>query len=158
MPRDFSTGFDRVVHSTEAAEIPLVLLEIEHENLQVPIRVVADTADLTSNSFLFQALAFRITLPNDPESGLTETVLELDNVGRELVQWIETADLSKETTVRLMLVRRSAPDNIEWETTFYLDDIEVNSLYVRGRLTYQTSLNERAVTLIYNSQTAPGLR
>ena len=157
MPKQFSNEFNRNINSSEAAEVPLVLLEIDHEDLSTPIRVVNDRDNLTSNGDLYVGYAFNFAGFNDPERGLAEAELVLDNVGRELVDWIEAANLRTPTTVRIQLALRSDPDELAFETVMFLDDLTMDQRTVSGRLSYGVKLDEPAVVTRYTAQTAPGL-
>lgn len=157
MAKNVSETYQKTVNSTEAEEFPKVLLEIDHEDLTQPIRVVNDNEDITSNGHLFQAFAFNFSGIPDPEVGLAEAELTLDNVGKELVQWIEVANLRKTTTCRIMVVLASAPDILEFDTTMFLDNIQMDQRTVSGRLSYGVKLDEPAVAMRYTAQTAPGL-
>lgn len=157
MAKTFSNTFQGSINSTESDEFPKILLEIDHEALASPIRVCNDTDDITSNGNLFQRFPFRFSGIRDPENGLAEAQLQLDNVGRELVTWIEAANLRKPTTCKIMIVLASAPDNVEFETTMFLDDIAMDQEVVEGRLSYGVKLDEPGVVTRYTAQTAPGL-
>lgn len=157
MAREVSAGFHKTINSTEAAEFPVVLLEIDHDDLSSPIRVVNDRDGLTSNGDFYVGFAFSFTGVEDPEQGLAEAALTMDNVGKELVQWIDAANLRKPTTVRIQVVLPSDPNTIEFETTMFFDDISMDQTTVSGRLSYGVRLDEPAVAVRYTAQTAPGL-
>lgn len=157
MAKSYSTGMQQTLNRTSADEPVLLLLEIDHTDLATPVRVVNDTQDITSNGNLFTACAFRYTLPDDLEQGNTRARIAIDNVGRELVQWLELSNGGEGATVRMMQVRPSAPDTIEWETTMTLSNVSQNVMEVSGQLGYEDLLKRPAVSLVYDPATAPGV-
>lgn len=157
MARSFTANFNRTINSVEASEFPLVLLEVDHADLSVPIRVVNDYDNITSNGDLYQRFAFRFSGVADPETGLAEATLAFDNVGREFMQWVEIADFRKPVTVRIQVVRRSDPDEVEYETTMFLDDIIADPTSIEGRLSYNLGFDIPLTPVVYNKQKAPGL-
>jgi hypothetical protein len=88
---------------------------------------------------------------------MAEATLVLDNVGRELVVWVDNANLRKPTTCTIRLVLASDPDTVEFETTMFLDDVSINVLVLTGRLSYGLRLDEPGVATRYTAQIAPGL-
>lgn len=157
MPRNYSSNFHRTVNSIDADEVPLLLLEIYHPDLIEPIRIVNDLQNITHQSHLFIALAFRATLPDDRQEGLPKAMLAIDNVGKELVGWLEIANGGKGATCRMIQVMRSDPDTIEFEITLNLTNVIVTPLEVRGELSYEDLLNKPGIAIEYRPNNSPGL-
>lgn len=157
MPRNYSNAWKETTNSTGAAEAPLLMLEIEHVDLAEPIRVVNDAQDLVHNGDTFVALAFGATLPDDLEQGEPRAVLTVDNVGRELTEWLELSGGGRGATVRMIQVLRSAPDVVEWEVTMDLNDVRVNLADVSGTLTFDSLINLPGIALTYRPDVAPGI-
>lgn len=157
MPRNYSRPYKEMINATGAGEAPLTLLEITHPDLASPVRVVNDVQDLVSNGNTFTALAFRVTLPDDLDSGQPRAQLAVDNVGRDLTSWIEASAGAAGAAVRLMQVRRSAPNTIEWEVTLDLNNVSMNMLEVSGELGFDDLLNLPGIALTYRPDVAPGL-
>lgn len=157
MPR--SSGFNRAINATGGSEAPRILLQIDHPTFSVPIRVVNDNLDLTSNGNLFVALAFDITLPDDFSGQLPVAKLSMDNVGREIVDPLEASGGGEGATVRVMQVLRSAPDAIEWEATLDLKNVQIppGLMRVTADLGYEDILNKPAVLSRHDPITSPGL-
>src|SRR5690625_6037672 len=73
----------------------LVALEIHHEDLEEPIRVVNDTIDLDValwdgdewQEIKFIACPFDLSLPDDVDQQIPKATLTVDNICRELTQW-----------------------------------------------------------------------
>jgi len=157
MPRAYSKNRKRAVNRTASRDAPVILLEISHPGLTTPVRVVKDNVDLTSNGDLFVAMPFDITLPDDPQGGLPKATLSIDNVGKELMGWLESSNGGQGSSCRIMEVLRSDPDTVEWEATMALDGITATPLVVSGRLSYDDILNQPAVQAVHNPQTTPGI-
>lgn len=154
--RDYSAAARRRINAT-SGEAPLILLEITHPDLSAPIRVVQDTENIVSNGELFVAFDFRIDLPDDMEKQTPRASLGMDNVGRELTQWLEASDGGEGAQVRVMQVMRDDPDVIEWEATLDLSNVEMDLQAVNGLLGFEDLLNRPGVLLRYDPRTAPGL-
>ena len=94
-------------------------LEITHPDVSDTIRVIADTKDRTIESHTFQKLAFRTFLPNDKENEIGEFLLDIDNVGEALTQWVEASDGGLGSTIRIMEVMDvgSSGWSVTWERT-----------------------------------------
>lgn len=157
MAKTYSTTYFETTNSMEGKEFPLILLEVTHADLPSAIRVVNDRTDLVHNGDTFVRMGFDITLPDDPESGTPEARLTMDNVGREMVSWLEIADWNNPTTVRIIQVLRSAPNIVEWDITMGMKNISMSQSQVVGTLTFEDQLGLPAVAVTYTPQTAVGL-
>lgn len=157
MAKNYSQNFKRTTNALSGEEFPLILLEIEHQNLATPIRIVNDREDVTHNGDLFQAFAFTLALPDDPETGLPEAQLAIDNVGRELVQWLEVANWNYKVTCRIIQILRSNPNYVEWEITTEMRNISIDSLMVQATLGFENLLGLPGINVFYTPQSAPGL-
>lgn len=153
---NFSRNAQENINAT-SGEMPLVLLEINHAALAEPIRVVNDNQDLTSNGNLYIALPFNITLPDDFSEQIPRATLAIDNIGRELTQWLEASAGARGATVTVRLAMRDTPNVYEMELTMGLNNIAIDWLTVSGSLGYEDILNRPAVALTYRRDTAPGL-
>lgn len=154
---DYSPAARKKINAISADEHPVTLLEIEHPDLPEPIRVVNWSEDITHAGNVFTALAYEITLPGDLAQGLPRASLSIDNIGRELTDWIEASNGARGTTCRLIQVLPSDPDTIEWDITMNLENPAIDVFRVTAALTYDDLLNLPAVALVYSPQTAPGL-
>jgi hypothetical protein len=157
MPRNYSRSFQEKTNSTSADEAPLILLEISHADLVTPIRVVNDTQELIHNGDTFVAMEFGIVEPDDLEQGESRGAIEVDNVGRELTDWLEASNGGQGATVRIIEVLRSNPDVVEWEITMDLSDLHLDMRAVTGGLSFDDILNLTAVALVHRPDVSPGL-
>lgn len=157
MSRSYSLTARRRLAETNAAELPLFLLEITHTGLGAPVRVVGDNQDLTSNGNVFVGMAFRLVLPDEKQGVQPRAQLAVDNVGRELMQWIEQSGGGRGARVKIMQVLRSAPDNVEWSLEMDLNNIVVTPTEVSGELGFPRLLDVSAVQVRADTQTMPGI-
>jgi hypothetical protein len=157
MSRDYSATAKRKLNATGADEIPRTLLEISNPALPQPIRVVNDNMDLVSNGDLYVAFEFDAVLPDDTQGKLPRAKLVMDNAGEDLTEWLDTSRGGAGSSVRFIQVLRSNPDNIEWEITMDLTNLDVSWTQVSGDLGFENLINQAAVCLTYTPETAPGL-
>lgn len=155
--RSYSLTARRRLAETSADELPLFLLEISHADLGQPVRVVGDTQDLISNGNPYVGFGFRISLPDEQQGQQPRAELAIDNVGRELMQWIETSGGGKGSRVRIMQVLRSTPNTVEWEIEMELSNIRVGAFEVVGELGFPRLLDVSAVQVRADPQTMPGI-
>lgn len=156
MPRSYSSHLLEAVGNTTGEE-PVYLLEITHDQLAVPIRVVNDTDDLVSNGDTYIAFAFRVSLPTDVDRELPRATLSIDNVGRELTQWLDDSAGGQGAQVTIRQVMRDDPDTVEFEITLDLLNVSQTPLEVRGELGYDDTLNLAGLPITYRPDVAPGL-
>lgn len=157
MAKTYTSDFKKTANAVSATESPIVLLEITHPNLGTPIRIVNDTEDLTHSGNVFQKMAFRIALPDDPDTALPQATLEVDNIGREMVQWFEAADWSLPTQVKIIQVMRSRPNTAEYQITMDLSDISMNKHTVSAKMGFNNLLGLPAVNVFYTPVTSPAI-
>lgn len=152
MPSD---RYKRALGAVSSSDLAVVLLEITHPDMPSPARVVRDTQDLVSNGNVFLACGFDFTLPDDGVS-TPRAALVVDNVGRELMSWIEASKGGRGAEVRLMVVLRATPDVIEADYNLGLERIVVDQAKVNGDLGYGNLLDLPAVAVRYDPRTSPG--
>lgn len=157
MARPYSAEYKSTIAGTSAPEAPIVLLTINHDALPEPVRVVNDTQEITSNGALFLACPFRCELPDDFEGQLPRARLAVDNVGRDLMYWIETSSGGQGSTVTFSQVMRSRPNQIEWSITMYLYNVTANWQEVSGDLGFDNLFGRPSVQMVYSPRMAPGV-
>lgn len=153
----YSATFKKKLTSLSPSESPLILLEINHSSMGTPLRLVNDLQNVTSGGNVYNACAFRITLPSQPETGATESKLELDNVGKELMSALESSAGLRGATVTIKQILRSAPNTIEFSITFFLENIQCTQTIVSGTLRFTDIFNKSCFPTKYNIINSPGL-
>ena len=157
MPRSYSAVYKSTLAQVSAPETPFIMLEIDHPDLVEPIRIINDTQELTSNGELYIGCPFRCVLPDDFENQLPKARLAVDNIGRELMYWIETTSGGNGSTVKFMQVMRSRPDQIEWEIVLSLYNVNVNMQEVAGELGFENLFSKPAINVQYRPTTCPSI-
>lgn len=157
MPRTSYTNNFREQTGSTTGIAPVILLEISHAQLGTPIRVVNDTQDIVSDGDTYTAFAFRVALPSDIAGQLPRATLTLDNLGRELTQWIDNSNGGVGAQVRLAQVMRDTPDVIEYEITLDLLNVTQTVAEITGELGYDDTLNLAGLPITYRPDVAPGL-
>jgi hypothetical protein len=153
----YSANFKKATNPVSTGEQSLILLTINQAALETPIYVVNDKADVVSNGITFQAFAFQITLPSDPMTGDPTATLTIDNIGQDLMQWLEISNGAPGATVTIESILRSAPNNVEWSCTLNLINISCTASIVSGTLSYTNLSQQLATNRTYSVQLAPGL-
>ncbi len=156
MPKNYSANFKKKTGSTAGQEA-LYLLEITHPQLAVPVRVVRDAQNIVSNGNEFIACWFDVQLPTDLENALPQAPIKVDNVGKELVQWLEASDGGKGAQVRVMQIMRDAPDVLEADMTLDLLQVRQNGAFVMGQIGYEDTLNLPALAAHFRPDNTPGI-
>lgn len=113
--------------------------------------------DINSNGNNFIACPFRCVLPDDYEGQLPKAKLAVDNVGRDLMYWIETSSGGQGSSVRFMQVMRSNPDLIEWEITMNLYNVNVTMQEISAELGFQNLFAKPAIAMQYRPDNSLGL-
>lgn len=128
-----STGARRAVYAPESDEVFLVLLTIDHDSLDEPIRVVNNLEKITSRGEEFIAFPFDISLPDDKEDAPPRARLAIDNVSREIGQAIR--EIVGPPSVMIEVVMASAPDTVEASfPNFLLRNVSYDAAVVSGEL------------------------
>ncbi len=149
--------YDRALRASSPLDRVLTALEIRHPAIVEPVRVVNHTEDLTIDGERYVALRFGARFADDVEGRVPRAELVIDNIGRELTQWIEAAQGGVGATVRIMQVLADKPTTPEWEMTTDIAHIRLDQERVVARLGFDPLLGRAAVTLRHDPQTSPGL-
>jgi hypothetical protein len=156
MAKNYTTNFKEKTGGTTGEE-PVYLVEITHPQLVTPIRIVNDTQDLVHNGNTFFAVAFRIRFPDDISRSVPQVPISIDNVGREMTQFLEQSAGGKGSQFRIMQVMRDTPNIVEQEYTLTLAGVRQNMLEISASLSYENFLDIPALAATFTPETAPGL-
>lgn len=158
MPKNYSPAMRGTLHATASPDQPVFLLEINHPLMPEPARVVNDNADLIGpGGETFIGAAFRFTTPDESDKQLPRALLQIDNVSRDLMSWIEASQGARNATVRVMIVRLGAPTVIEDDYLFGIRSLTANAQVIQGELGYENLLNIPAVAIRHDPLHSPGL-
>ncbi|MDE0407473.1 MAG: DUF1833 family protein, partial [Alphaproteobacteria bacterium] len=149
--------YRRALRESAPTDRLLTALEISHPAIARPARVINDTQGRRIEGNDYVALRFDARLADDIAGQAPQAELAIDNIGRELTQWIEAAGGGIGATVRVMLVLGLPDPPVEWEVTLDVAGMSVDQERVTARLGFDPLLGGAAVTLRHDPQTSPGL-
>jgi hypothetical protein len=143
--RSLSAAAIESQNAQETGEAWLVLLEIDHDDLADPIRVVNNHQNITSNGYLFVGFPFEIELPGEDPDQPLRARLRIDNVDRTIVETVRT--ISSPPTVTARVVLASQPDTVEVEFSgMTLRKASYDAATVEADLVFEDVLNEPVTT------------
>lgn len=154
-----SRQFYREINPTNA-QMPLVFLEIVHSGLAETLRLVNDNQNWESNGNAYFGFSFDATLPEQSAGTIGRARLTVDNVGRELTQWIEASDGGRGAMVRVFVTARSTPNVVEQD---YLNFALLSTTtptsppVVNFDIGYENPMEQPAVRRRFDPATAPGM-
>lgn len=157
MARSYSAEYKSTLARVSAPESPRILLQIDHSALTTPIRVINDTENLTSNGFEYIAFPFNVVLPDDFENKLPKAQLTIDNVGRDLMYWLESTNGGAGSTATFSQVMRSRPNQIEWTITMSLFNVSANNQHVTAELGFENLFVKPAISMQYRPDNSIGI-
>ena len=135
----------------------LVALEIRHPAIARPVRVINDTVERVIEGNRFVPLRFDARLADGVDGQAPQAELAIDNVGREITQWVEATGGGIGAMVRFMQIIDIDDPPVEWELTMDVAGMEVDSERIVAKLGFAPLLGRAAVTLRHDPQTSPGL-
>lgn len=120
----------------ETQEVWLVLVTLEHDDLEEPIRVVNNIEDIESRGLTFLGCPFELDPPGDDADGPTEARLRIDNVNREIV--VANRSITSPPTVTIEVILASDPDAPEVTISHLtLRNVSWDAAYVQGTLRFE---------------------
>lgn len=157
--------------SAPASEVVYHTLELRHPSFATPVRVVRDWNSLTARLeasapvdplqwVTFSPFAFDFTLPEVTTATLPEVVITIDNVGRELVSYLDAAANSTdliEITYRPYLASDLSAPQMDPPLTLTIRTVSVDLLRVTARAGYTDLGARRFPAELYTSDRFPGL-
>ncbi len=144
-----------------AGTAPRYALEITHPDIDEPVRVVGDNAEHMIEGNRYLALAFRAQPPQFKEGEIPRATLEIDNVGRELTQWVETTGGGRGAKMRVMMVHKdptAAQSHIAWELPALAVGVtELTNEVVSVQLVYRSGKSRPGIKMRHTPTVSPGL-
>lgn len=134
----------------------LVLLMLEHPSMETA-RVVNDTRDWVIDGVSWIGLPFRFKLPNSVQGEAPRAQLEIDNVGRALIQDLERLPPGGALQATVYVVSRASPTVVDYMFTAPLSGVSATVATVTGVVGNDDALRAPAVKMRFDPTTAPGL-
>ena len=152
-----------------AGDTHVFALELDHMALAQPVRIVADGTDDVETYLApyeieghqYRCVAFQAAPPQDKEGEVRTALLQIDNVGRDLMEWVEATDGGRNVRMRLMEVSRppaGATDaTVVWDVTLPVNLSEATNQRLRVSLSQDPMFGRPAVKRRHDPVTSPGL-
>ena len=156
MSRPISNTARAAINAPQTGEVFLLILEINHDDLPSPIRVVNNNEAIISNGDTYLATAFNFSIPAQEEGIISNSRLSIDNVDRAIVLAVRSIASPPDVSVSVILA--SDPDTIEagpWE--FKLRNTTYNRQSVSGELVYDSHMRDNCGTIKYTTLNFPGM-
>ena len=120
-----------------------------------PEAVLAATGPGTpATSESFSPARFNVNLPNDDDK-IPTAQIQIDNVGRALVQYIELIDGGRNSTI--IVYEMTTSGVVQWDQEFKVLDVQISQQVITVSLGVEYFLDKPSVTLRYDPENAPGL-
>lgn len=140
-------------------------LEISHPSLPNKIRIVKNRTDLTltletGESVLFDGTAFRMALPPSGDNGLQELTISIDNVDRQVSDFlnsVKSSSLPPQITYRPYLSNDLTEPQMDPPLVLFLSDAKVTVFEATGRASFADLINKKFPTETYTRDRFPGL-
>jgi|AntRauTorcE11897_2_1112592.scaffolds.fasta_scaffold01057_4 hypothetical protein len=156
MSRTLSSAALKAIYSSETDEIFLILLTLDHDSLEMPIRVTSDAVPTRSREQDYIAFPFDLVLPDQTESRSPRARLTIDNVSREILMTLR--QLQSPPRVRMEIIRYADPDHVEAVfPDFTLTNLRYNAMTIQGDLTIEDFAAEPYPAGIFSPAGFPGL-
>lgn len=161
-----TAAIEEAYASAPADEIVYHTLEFDHADFVQPIYVVRDRADLTATledgvtEVTFTAFGFDFHLPPIEQTASPEIVISIDNVGREIMPYLDAAAQSPDlvtVTYRPYLSSDLSAPQMDPPLTMVVREITVDVFKVECRATFGDFANRRFPNDYYDAQRFPGL-
>lgn len=156
MPRTMSATATQAVLSQYTDQVFLFLLEIDHEDLVEPIRLVGSREDIVSNGNTYTAFPFEITLPSDDGETISDIRLSISNIDRSITQTIR--DMSTPPEITTFIVLADTPDDIEaGPFIMTLREAKYDAFTVSGSLRWENLLDQAYPGYTFTPAGFPGM-
>lgn len=165
MNESFTAAIKEAFALAPTTKVILHTLEIRQDGVQDPIWIVQSRRTLEAKDELgvdrvFEPVGFQFALPPSNEEGFRSLTLSIDNVGRRVMDFVETAKTERETVViryRPYLSDDLTGPQMDPPLELYLKDIQVNTHQVSGRATFADVVNKKFPSQTYTRERFPAL-
>ncbi|WP_170563013.1 DUF1833 family protein [Ruegeria atlantica] len=166
MSRPASRATKRARTALTPEDTQLAALEISHPDISRRVRIINDAPkrDRRIGRYKYKALGFNARIADDRPGRRPAAELSIDNVGREIIQWIDQAQATRTgihgISVRVMAVTARglapvvAPD---YDVSMGVLSITAKSRHVTAVLGFDPQIGRPAVMMRHDPATSPGL-
>lgn len=156
MPREVSDVLKRAVYGPNAGErVFLPMVEIDHEDLDEPLRFVDNGEPIEHGGNTYSQFQFDLVLP-EVGAKLQQSTVQIQNVHRDIVNVIRT--LTSPPDFRVFVVLDDDPERIEagpWHLK--LSQSDYDDLFVEAEITGPNVIREPYPADSYNAEDYPAL-
>lgn len=165
MNDDYTEAIREAMAIAPASQVILETLEITQGEVQLPIYLVKSQRDFpafdeNARSLVFRAAGFNISLPASNEEGFRSLDIAIDNIGRQVSDFITQAQLYRQTVeVRYRPYLSNDPSRPQMSAPLllYLKTTQETPLQVVGRATFMDLTNARFPSELYTRELFPAL-
>ena len=151
-----SSTFKAAFFAASTDEVPLVIVEIDHDDFDAPIRCVNNFTDITSGGDVYTAFPFTFRFPPHSSDELPLASITISAIDQTIIQEIRA--ISTRPTVTVSLILASDPDTIEaGPYEFKLTNVEYDIFQITGGLGYDDFFDEPYPGDKYTPANHPGL-
>ena len=156
MARSLTQTIRQALFAQNTNVVVLLLVTIENEALEAPIRLTSNAVNTISRGNTFVRFPFDLTLPDDVEDRAPRAKLVVDNVSREIIGLVRT--LPTQPRVTIEVIDAAAPDAVaETYGPFLFQNAEWDAMNVSGDLMIDDRSNEPFPEGTYNPVDFPAL-
>ena len=154
--------WERMVRAVSPKDVVLTALDVTHPSISSTIRIINDTQQHVIGGEIYYPLRFEPVLADSTDGKAPSARIRLDNVGRQLTQWIEAAGGGFGAQVRVFQITAApgvVPEDdphIEWSITMEADSIDYDAESVSVRLGFAGLLDQPAVQIRHDPVVSPG--
>jgi len=139
----------------ETGETPVLLVTIDSTEMVSPINICNNGEDVESDSVIYTAWPFDISLPSEVPGKKSRTTIKISNVSQQVESILDVLVESPEVTISLVLA--STPDTIErGPSQFILDSYVADKFDASGSLSYGDDIHEPVSKHSFTPQEFPG--
>ena len=140
-----------------ADDPPLDTIQISHPSLADSIYLVKNREDLvltleTGLAVTFKGCGFRMALPPAGDNGIQELTISVDNVDREVSDFLDSVKTSKipvQVTYRPYLASVLTEPQMDPPLVLFLGDAKINVFEATGRASFADLVNKKFPTEYY---------
>lgn len=166
MPNDNLTEAIKEAYSACPSDVVVLeTLQISHASLAEDIFLVKNNEDIvatleTSEEVTFTACGFRMSLPASGENGLQELTISIDNIDREISDFVNEAKTYKtpvSITYRPYLASDLTQPQMDPPLVLRLTDVRIGLMEVTGKANFADVINKGFLTSRYTRSRFPNL-
>lgn len=140
-------------------------LEIRQDGVQDRIYLAQSFVDVTAkdedgNWLVFRKSGFQFNLPPSNQEGYQSLDIAIDNIGREVTDFIQAAKSQRvvvEVLYRPYLNTDLTVPQMNPPLVLYLKDVKLDSIQVTGRATFMDIVNKKFPSELYDRERFPTL-